>query len=217
MSEFDCKIRQPDADSLCALLAAMGLNSLLDYCSQCDVNPILVGASSKDWCLKQIGGVFYRERCTNPSAVGSFGSLGYTSSTGSYALDGYDSIIRFAPAYSDGGSVTMTQVELKYISPPQVPASIGLRVGISGQVADSNIDNCPIKWNTLSDKPLKCLGGLTLDQYQKLGTVPSEAFHWNFLYSGRFVSMELKIKGTGGDCKLSGIVAEARSEAVKNY
>lgn len=106
----------PAPDSLCALLAAEGFNTLLGYCEKCDSVPSLVGAHSTDWCLKEIGTVFYRERCTNPMAAGSTGTLGYTSSMGSYILDPYNSIIRFAPIFSPNQLSRIQKILLNFLT-----------------------------------------------------------------------------------------------------
>jgi len=60
---------QPAAssDSLCALLDGEILD---DICKACKSEAKWVAASSQDWCLKQLGGVFYREICQNPEGLG---------------------------------------------------------------------------------------------------------------------------------------------------
>ena len=83
-----------DSTSLCALL---GDSDLTELCRDCKGVPVFVAVSSVDWCLKQLGGVFYREMCLNPTATGTTTSDGYTSPPGSYELDPITSIMRFAP------------------------------------------------------------------------------------------------------------------------
>lgn len=56
-----------DEDSLCALLDG----EIIDAgCRGCKGDTLFVAASSGDWCLKELGSVFYRELCANPTAVG---------------------------------------------------------------------------------------------------------------------------------------------------
>jgi hypothetical protein len=203
-----------DPNSLCSRLEANP--SLLD-CAGCDPNFILIGASSQDWCLKQIGDVFCRERCTNPTAVGTTGEYGYTSAQGTYLLDGYDSIIRFAPAFAPEMLVQAVKLVLSYLPAPGTDSTISLRIGISGQVADPNTDNCLIKWFTLSAKQLKCLNELTLAEYEKKNAVPNTPLEWNFLYTGKYLYFELKISGTGGDTLLGGVNGQVKTIETRNF
>ena len=203
----------PDPDSLCSILESSGLTN----CSACDPDFILIGASSQDWCLKQIGNVFYRERCTNPTAVGTVGEYGYTSAQGTYILDGYDSIIRFAPAYAPEMLVEAVKFALNFLPAPGTNSTIKARIGVSGQVADPNTDNCPIKWFDLSEKQLKCLSTMTQKQYEKSNSVPNTPLEWNFLYTGRYLYFELKISGTGGDTLLGGASAQVKGVGMRNY
>jgi hypothetical protein len=126
----------PDADSLCSLLDASGLTA----CEACDSPAILIGAHSGDWCLKQIGDVFYRERCANPTAVGTTGDYGYTSSVGTYILDGYDSIIRFAPAYAPEMLVQAVKLTLNHLPAPNTNSTISLRIGQATEMPEHDAD-----------------------------------------------------------------------------
>lgn len=54
-------------ESLCLLLDGQILD---DICKACKSEAKWVAASSQDWCLKQLGGVFYREICQNPDGLG---------------------------------------------------------------------------------------------------------------------------------------------------
>jgi hypothetical protein len=212
-NEFECTIRTPDGDSLCALMTAEGLTSIFNYCQKCDSNPVLIGASSNDWCLKEFGEYFYRERCTNPTAVGSNSALGYTSATGSYLLDSYSSIIRFAVIFSPDALVTLERVTLNFLA--NAPGAITGRIGLSGQLVDPNVPNPCIKWNPISVKQLQCLSKLTPAQMQSKNIVPDKELRWDFLYSAKYVYVELSISGTLTDALFSGIVLNAGSKAIK--
>jgi hypothetical protein len=206
--------KEPDPNSLCSILDAGGFSD----CAGCDPDFTLIGASSQDWCLKQIGESFHRERCTNPTAVGTTGWAGYSSSIGTYLLDGYDSIIRFAPASASEMLVEAVKMTLAYLPTLGTNSTISLRIGISGQVADPNTDNCIIKWFSLSDKQLKCLNQfLSQSDYAKNNAVPNIGLEWNFQYSGKYVYFELKISGTGGDTLLGGVNAQVRAIPMRNF
>lgn len=141
----------------------------------------------------------------------------YTSSVGSYLLDGYDSIIRFAPIFQEGSNVTVERFQLNGIPALQDPPSeLGLRVGLAGSVADPNEDRCPIVWYEHSNKELRCVTDKTEAQHVTDKSVPAQPILWKFYRTGRHVFLELTIAGTGGDCTLSGVLASAKAAPVYN-
>lgn len=206
-----------DSDSLCALLGNARLD---DICRTCSGPTLYVGASSQDWCLKQLGGVFYRERCANPTATGTTDSNGYTSAVGSYLLDGYDSILRFAPMFTTAPgqpSVEVSEFKVFFEAAAETPPkTIGLRVGIAGQPRDPNVDNCGIVWHQHSQKELKCLSNKTEAQHKATNTQPTDYASWAIYRVGRYLMMELKISGTGADCSFTGVVADAKAVDADN-
>lgn len=142
----------------------------------------------------------------------------YTSAVGSYILDGYDSIIRFAPLSQEGAQVIVERFGLKGIPAVQAePRDIELRCGVSGQTADSNDDHCPIVWLELTPKQLRCVTDRTAAQHTAAKTVPAQDISWRFHRVGKVVHLELKITGTGGDCVLSGVVASAKATPARNF
>ena len=203
---------EADADSLCALL---GTTSLDDFCRKCEGATMLVGASSEDWCLKQIGDVFYRERCANPTGVGETNDVGYLSSVGSYILDGYDSIIRIAPAYAKKMLLQLDELRIDFLA--RMDSEIGLRVGIASQVADPNTDECCIVWFQHSLKPIACLTAKTPAQHAATGTIPAKYAHWKVMRKGRVLCAELKISGTGGDADFSGLEGLVKAMEAERF
>jgi hypothetical protein len=192
-----------DSDSLCALLGAVNLST--GECRKgCVSEKLLVGVSSVDWCIKQIGRVFYREICVNPTAVGTSDSIGYHTAFGSYTLQGFESILRPAPLFgTPNDDVSLSTFEIEYIAVPAVsPAALQFRMGQSSQISDPNSDPCALKWIPLTDRELKCLSVSAATQIQQ-NSRPAETAHWRFEIKGHYVYFELKISGTGGDCKLS--------------
>lgn len=204
-----------DADSLCALLGS----EILDAgCRGCKVDPVFVGASSADWSLKEIGRVFYRETCANPTAVGSTTSDGYVSAVGNYSLDPYSSIWRTAPMFVKNAGVQAEHLELDCLAVAQTPPSgIALRVGISAQPADPNTDECRLIWHQRSTRPLKCMSPATVEQHLKRGTMPSDTVEWQFFHKGKFLYFELRIDGTGGDATFSRITSDIARYEITRY
>lgn len=207
-------------DSLCALL---GNERLDDICRKCPGNILLVACSSSDWCLKELGdSVFYRERCVNPTAIGTTDSNGYTTAVGSYLLDGYDSILAFAPMFSTRQSgdpiIQCDQVRLDCIPIVQSPpSSIGLRIGISATPSDSNVDTSQIVWNQHSQQLLASRTKKTPAEHLIANTIPVDFLAWVFYRVGRVLYVELKISGTGGDATFSAVRADVKLKETNNY
>lgn len=221
----DLNHQPADPASLCTQL---GNETIDDTCARCQGTTLLIAASSQDLCLKQIGGVFYRERCVNPNAVGTVSPIGYSSAPGSYLLDGYDSIWRFSPMFIEGAEAPELQVEmvrLDFIAVPQNPPSnVGLRVGIAAQPADPNTSDAIAQqtgesrfvWFQHSLKPFRNPSQKTSVQHLQSGTIPSQYLKWDLLRKGRSLAIELTLGGTGGDGEFTRIIASVKeSETTK--
>lgn len=142
----------------------------------------------------------------------------YTSAVGSYILDGYDSIIRFAPLWQEMAEVILERFVIKGIPAVQAdPSLIELRTGIAGQTADPNDDRCPIVWYDHTPRELRCVTDRTEAQHITARTVPSQDISWRFFRKGKWLCIELSITGTGGDCILSGAVALAKATPARNF
>jgi hypothetical protein len=216
ISAEDTDQLNPSADSLCALL---GNQTIDDNCNICKTKTLFIAALSDDWCLKQLNdGMFYREICANPDAVGRWTAVGYETAQAGYTLQGVSSIFRFAPLFVKNAGVQSKMLELDYLSQPQTPPSqIGLRVGISAQVADPNTDECRIVWHQHSLKDLTCISERTAAQHRALNTKPSETLHWNFVRNGKILYFELRIDGVGGDAVFSRVNSDVERYEINNY
>ena len=209
----DYEMTSSDSDSLCALLDG---ETILDGCGGCKEETIFIGASSEDWCLKEIGGAFYREDCANPTAVGTTDSNGYHSATGSYILNGYDSILRSGPLFVKNAGVISENLELDYQARAQTPPSnIGLRVGISAQPSDPNGETCMV-WHQHSLQPLKCNTAKSSAQHLAANTKPSNVLSWCYWREGKVLYFELKVTGTGGDADFSRLTSDIRRQEISN-
>lgn len=145
-------------------------------------------------------------------------ALCYTSAQGSYILDGYDSIIRFAPMFLIDGLTLVELLRISYLAAPQTPPSdLKLRVGASGQTADPNTGECGIVWFDHEPRPLKCLAQPNGGNYKQAGTVPAQPLEWYFWRQARFIYVELRIGGTGGDASFTGVMSKATTVPSRNY
>jgi len=178
----------PDGE-LCAYLNSLDLEA---ECRECSVDALLVFASASDYCLKQDGGVYYREFCTAFTACGA------------YRRDGYSSIMRSGPiafrAPSDIKEIKQLDVEF-YAETQTTPNDLNLRIGVSATAADSNSGGagCGVVWRNMNPKSLACpLTGIA-------GTTPASTVNWPMWFQARNLYFELRVNGTGGGAAFSAI------------
>lgn len=192
IEDWEQSVANPN--SLCAKLAGITLNQL---CAgelsddECNAEQLFVGASSQDFCLKQIGTAFSRERCTNNSACGQ------------YTLDGYKTIIRSAPMeFKNMESVLRHLIVDVDADDAAVPSDLALRIGASYSPDDPNLDRCSLRWFTQSTRQLKCpsVSGQT---HITNRTRQATGVEWAFYLQDKYFVVELSIDGTGGSAAFS--------------
>lgn len=190
----------PDPDSLCARL---GDQTLEEICHECLENQLFVMASTTDYCLKQYGGVYYRERCTDFTGCGV------------YTLDGYDSILRSGPmpfGLPDRWK-EIDEFEVQFEAIPQtVPNNLMLRFGYAEQALDPNelAGACQIIWRTQPAKPFACANTRLPAEYLADNLKPGLGAYWPMFYEGKYFYWELKLSGTGGGGCLSRVTMNIR-------
>lgn len=224
-------LTQPSADpnSLCV---AVGTGTIDDTCAKCQGTTLFVAISSVDWCAKQVGGVFYRETCQNTGAVGIISPLGYSSSVGSYLLNPYVSLWRFAPMFierDEAPELQLDRVRIDFLAvpptPPTLPNTIGLRVGIAAQPADPNTDDSVPQlpgesrfvWFQHSQQPLASPSQKTSLQHIAAGTIPSQYTKWEILRKGRVLAVELSLGGVGGDAEFTKIITASKEAETNKF
>jgi hypothetical protein len=203
----------PDADSLCALLALEDdPTAICD--AQCDTGRIFVGASTRSFTLKEIGAVWYRESCQNAPAVGTTDSLGYHTGRGSYSLDAFDAVIRLAPWFGrqPNQDAHAEKFELEFNPEVAAAGAVHLRIGQAAQIADPNSPTAPIKWNTLSTKPIKSL----LANPPPAGSRPASTCQWRFDFIGHYLFFEFTVNGVGCDAIFTRATATADIRDVRS-
>jgi hypothetical protein len=162
---------QPEAsaDSICAALGDM---NVADGCHNCDVAALFIGASATDWCLKQIGTIYARER--------------YDTATSTYVLDGYDTIMLKGPMMF--GTDMQKQIEgviLEFEAEPQtIPSNMNLRVGACVR-CDDPLKACAIQWYDEVPRPIQCVDD-------------DRNMEWATYAADRALYLEFKITGKGG-------------------
>jgi len=180
----------PDADSLCSLL---GNTRLEDLCEDCLNNQLFVLASATDYCLKQYGTVYNRER--------------YVLASDTYVLDPYTSILQSGAwdfGYPDDTKeINRFEVEFEAVS-QTVPNDLNLRIGYADQAY------CTPIWRAQSSKALECLTEFTVAQHVTNNTRPDNTAEWPLYYEGRYLFWELSVSGTGGGVCFSRMSMDVR-------
>jgi hypothetical protein len=199
----------PSANAICQSLAKPE-----DICGGCEAGDTFIGACAVDWCLKQFTSVYSRERCTNPTATGTTGDDGYTSSVGVYALDGYETLlISLAMNFQDQrNSKTLHRFELEGIPEEQVtPSQLYFSLGMSHQVVDPlNDRRCGITWDTQEVLLLECQSDSVATNAAN-GTRPDLTFEWPLYYTSLYFYFKISISGTGGGFDMSKLAVDVEN------
>lgn len=228
-----------DLNSLCA---ALGARVVDDFCDECNSRKTFIGASAQDYCIKDIGLVFYRERCTNPTEAGTFNDAGaYVPSTGEYSEDGYFSIMRGIFPF---GNMEKEKVIKNLLLDKQVLPAFGescylrLRVGTGysaldpnpsanpdaiGYNSDTNIpadfrvagDTCEVIWRTTADQDLLCPETRTNTSSLLANTRPDIGTEWPVFEEGRFLFWEIAVVGKSGTNYIEPIGGDARFNRIE--
>lgn len=186
--------------SLCALLGDATINEMCGAeltADECNAEQVFVGASTSDYALKQIGGVYYRERSLNHLQCGT------------YLQEGYKTILRSGPIDLREPDFVKNISRLVVEADPaeQVePSDLNLRVGAAPMAADPNSAKCSITWRDEQARKLKCPTGVN----QPAGTRPGMGLEWPIFVDGRFFYFELSVDGAGGASCFSRISLFAR-------
>lgn len=201
----DYEQEEPSDGAFCS-----AMQSLEDLCGLCPSDEVFIGACALDYCLKQFSAVYSRERCTNPTVAGTSGDDGYTSSVGTYVLDGYQTqwvtmAMNFKNTRQDK---VLHRVEIEAVAEEQTPPSnLVMRIGMSHQVADPVLASSRLRWETQDDMPLEFLG-ISVAAGQEEGSRPSETYEWPTYYEAMYFYLECTVNGTGGGFQMSRITAD---------
>lgn len=189
-----------DAASENSLCAALGGKTADDYCIECNTSPIFVAAHATDYCLKQIGGAYSRERCANARAgFGSLDGFAYRSFTGFYFYEGYDSLLRSAPLpFGDPSQKTVISkltVNAQALE-SATPAIISVRLGRSfSPLNPNNGDNCGVIWTKPLNRYFACMQAKTASEYIDRKLTPNFGINYPFYVVGNYIYLEIKITG----------------------
>lgn len=130
----------PTEDSLCSRL---GDQSIAEGCEDCEADIRFVVASAADYCLKEVGPVYYRERWVEGTT---------------YANDGYTTRFLKGPlSFGTDTNKLLSGVLMEFEAEPQaIPTSMNLRIGAAHRAIDPLSDCNAISWYDAGDLPIVC-------------------------------------------------------------
>ena len=180
---------------------------------QCNEVQDFVGASNVDWCLKSIGGPFYREYAALGDPTDPTVDL---PETATYAQLGYKSqMVGMIPLALTDRDKQIKNVLLDHDSSAQdVPCIFRLRIGNSYVVADpvSSNGSCTPVWRSVGDRPVACPDELTVAQMAAKNLRPNIGTEWKVFERGRFLYFELTILNADGSDAIGGDTAFQRMD-----
>lgn len=162
----------------------------------------ILAASGEDWCVKDLGGPFYREMA--PVNVDPTVDMPEQIN---YEHRGYYSVLRgeFPLGMSDREkAIRMVRIEHD-TSIEAVPGIIRLRVGNSFSKQDPNDvdDVCSVLWSDFMDKQMACPEPRKISDLKANGLRTSApATEWHFLFEGRFCYFEFTIANPDGTARV---------------
>lgn len=198
------------AGSLCALMDGL---TVAEVCRQCNQDQLFVMAASADYCLKQYGGAYSREVCTNPTGRGTTityasGAKAFEANPGTYDYEGYFTIFRgIFPFYKATELKLINGMKLE-IDPAGalVPAYMQARIGTSYNAVDPNLSSgmCAPVWRVLDQLPIECPDLYTSQYMSDNNLTPDKGMEWALYEQGRFLSFEFKVANANGSAALGG-------------
>lgn len=168
---------------------------------ECNADPIFIGASSSDYCLKSIGGVFYRESVT---LVG--GARGNEIPDASYAVTQSGYFCRVVGAiplgYPNLQKVVRELLLDAEITPNNLASAnlLTLRIGNSFALQDpmSTGASCAVQWHDQDSLPLTCPDEATIAAMTAAGERPSDPLAWTIWEIGNRLYYDLRITASDG-------------------
>jgi len=173
----------------------------------CNEAQDLLGASSRDWTIKSMGGVFFREFAVLKDPPDASVDLDLDGQ--GYVREGYNSILRglIPTGLFDREKILRSVLIDTDVSEQDVPCVVRLRIGNSHHVVDANDldDLCSPLWSEPEDRPLSCPDGAKISALKANGQRANDDVIWKVYEQARFLYFELTIlnadgtPGIGGD------------------
>lgn len=172
----------------------------------CNTSPTFIGASGEDYCLKSIGGVFYREMVTlvvtdgDPDVTADIADATYAKTQRGY----FSRLMFLCPFGLDYREKILRDVILTHDTPYEVtatPNQVSLRVGNSYHLADplSTAPRGGVQWHDIGTRDLLPPDVDDADKMVKDGTRSDDATEWpDQAEQGAFLYVDLKVQSFTG-------------------
>lgn len=171
----------------------------------CSERQDLLGVSGRDWAIKSIGKVFFREYVVmpdqnDPTVDPALGA--------DYQTVGYNSLMRgLIPLGLTDRDKRVRKVTVDAQATAQdVPCNLRCRIGNSFALVDQNSEDpkCSPFWRTLELQPLECADEATIADMRAKNQRSDQTIHYKSYERGRFLSFEFQIEDKSGSEAIGG-------------
>jgi hypothetical protein len=168
----------------------------------CATTATFVGASGQDFCLKSIGGVYYRETVVliGGDVATDIPDDGYTTTQEGY----YTQLTFMVPFGQPQREKTLRNVLLEHDTADEetdTPNQVALRIGNSFHIADPVLTNgrCNVQFHDMGTRDLLCPDVDSAEQMVEDGTRPDDLTEWdNLSEQSRFLYADFKVTDFSG-------------------
>jgi len=168
--------------------------------NECNETQDLIGASNVDWCLKSLGGVFYREFADLDPSGDITKDLILVDET--YHTVGYTSILRgLIPTGLFDRDKRIRSLLIEHDTSDQdVPCQVNVRIGNAKFNVDVNDfdDHCAPLWNVITPKLLQCPDTAKLPALKAKNLRPNLNMDFPLYQEGTYLYYEITITNQDG-------------------
>ena len=168
---------------------------------ECNAVQVFIGSSGSDYCLKSIGGVFYRERV---ALIDDEVETDIPDDSYAVVQDGYyRRLVGHCPfGYADKEK-TVNNLLLEHDTKDanaESPNLFTLRIGNSRNLEDpmSTNANCSVLWNEQDDLELLCANPQSIAAMKAEGLRPSDPTEWTLYEQGYHLYFDIRITANDG-------------------
>jgi hypothetical protein len=174
----------------------------------CNESQDFLGASTMDYCIKSIGGPFYRAYLTGSTATSGYVPSADNEVAGvSYEYDAYNSLFRvlIPTGYFDQEKLVRLVHLEDDTTEEAIPCLLTVRVGQSYSIQDPNEgqsptapeaigdSTCAVLWQPLQALPLACSDPLSMSQMAAQNLAPAQGKDYPVYIQNRYLYCEVGI------------------------
>jgi len=173
-----------------------------------------IGASSADWCLKTIGGVFYRTYVNLGVTIDAdIGDVSYSTRNEGY----YSRMVGLCPFGNPQRDKLVRNLLVDHDTvdaPSNAPNQFKLAIGNSYVLADpaSTSPKCSVQWHEIGKLDALCVNGESLVDMQKKNLRPDLGTEFVMLERGRYLYYDLNVQAQNGAAPTGGDIAFSKLE-----